>query len=217
MESLTLIYSDTRVKQSRGKDGKEITKISSLEESFSIILKKMFNVDAAKELRYKFVYSKLSDFEAYMRANGVDVDLNGNPAPPEVLPEVVLRNPEQIVRSLVFMAIEHNVDVMRRMTAERQFGELLESARSEKNWKNVRAYLNILREYFTYTNDTQKEQTLSFLYELFMHRDGEIRTQSAELMGEVIAQFNAGYRKRRPEGMKDIAQEKVLSIWKHYL
>ena len=53
-----------------------------------------------------------------MRANGVDVDLNGNPAPPEVLPEVVLRNPEQIVRSLVFMAIEHNVDVMRRMTAE---------------------------------------------------------------------------------------------------
>ena len=217
VESLTLIYSDTRVKQSRGKDGKEITKISSLEESFSIILKKMFNVDAAKELRYKFVYSKLSDFEAYMRANGVDVDLNGNPAPPEVLPEVVLRNPEQIVRSLVFMAIEHNVDVMRRMTAERQFGELLESARSEKNWKNVRAYLNILREYFTYTNDTQKEQTLSFLYELFMHRDGEIRTQSAELMGEVIAQFNAGYRKRRPEGMKDIAQEKVLSIWKHYL
>ena len=217
VESLTLIYSDTRVKQSRGKDGKEITRISSLEESFGIILKKMFNVDAAKELRYRFVYSKLSDFESYMHAHGVDVALDGNPAEPEVLPEVVLRNPDQIVRSLVFMAIEHNLDVMHRMTAERQFGELLESARSEKNWKNVRAYLNILQEYFTYTNDTQKEQTLSFLYELFMNRDGEIRIQAANLMGQVIARFNAGYRKRRPEGMKDIAQEKVLSIWKHYL
>ena len=51
---------------------------------------------------------------------------------------------------------------MHQMGAERQFGNLLEAARSEKDWKSVRAYLNIFREYFTYTNDKQKEQTLGF-------------------------------------------------------
>ncbi len=217
IESLTLIYSDFRVKQSRGPDGIPVTYISSLAEAFDIILNKLDNVDEKKALRYRFVYAKLADFENWMISCGADTKLDGNPPEPEVLPDVVLRTPEEIVRSLVFMAIEHNVDVMHRMSAERQFGELLEAAGSEKDWKNVRAYLNIFREYFTYTSDTQKERLLGFLYELFMYRDGEIRVQSAELLGEVIAQFNAGYKKRRPEGIGDAAQEHVLKIWNHYI
>ena len=194
VESLVLIYSDFRVKSSRGKDGVEITHISSMEDAFSVILNKLDNVDAKKLQRYRFVHAKLADFEDYMRAHGVDVDLNGKPAPPEELPLPGLRNPEQTIRTLVHMTIEHNMDVMHQMTAEQSFGNILEAARSEKNWKNVRAYLNVLQEYFAYTSDTQKEQALSFLYELFMNRDGEIRVQAAELMGQIIAQFNAGYR-----------------------
>ena len=217
VESLCLIYSDFRVKSSRGADGVEITHISSLKDAFEVILHKFFNVDEKKVLRYRFVYSKLTDFETYMRAHGVDVELDGNPPAPEKLPVPGLRTPEQIVQSLVFMAVEHNIDVMHQMTAERSFGNLLEAARSEKNWKNIRAYVNVLAEYFTYTNDTQKEQTLDFLYELFMHKEGEIRVYTALLLGQLFAKFNAGYRKRRPEGMKDIAQEKVLSLWNHYL
>ena len=166
IESLTLIYSDFRVKQSRGPDGIPVTYISSLAEAFDIILNKLDNVDEKKALRYRFVYAKLADFENWMISCGADTKLDGNPPEPEVLPDVVLRTPEEIVRSLVFMAIEHNVDVMHRMSAERQFGELLEAAGSEKDWKNVRAYLNIFREYFTYTSDTQKERLLGFLYEL---------------------------------------------------
>ena len=50
-----------------------------------------------------------------------------------------------------------------------------------------------------------------------MHKEGEIRVYTALLLGQLFARFNAGYRKRRPEGMKDIAQEKVLNLWKHYL
>ena len=123
----------------------------------------------------------------------------------------------QTVQSLIFMGIEHNIRVMHQMGAERQFGNLLEAARSEKDWKSVRAYLNIFREYFTYTNDKQKEQTLGFLYELLMHREGDIRAQAARLLGHVIAQFNAGYRKERPAGMPDIAEERVMEIWKQYL
>ncbi|MBQ7536013.1 MAG: cytidyltransferase-related domain protein [Stomatobaculum sp.] len=217
VESLCLIYSDFRVKSSRGKDGVEITHISSMEDAFSVILNKLDNVDAKKHRRYRFVHAKLSDFEEYMRTHGVDVDLNGDPPTPEKLPLPALRTPEQTVKSLVHMTIEHNMDVMHQMTAEQSFGNILEAARSEKNWKNVRAYLNVLQQYFAYTSDLQKEQTLSFLYELFMNRDGEIRVQAAELLGQVIAQFNAGYRKRRPEGLVDAAQEKMLALWKHYL
>ena len=33
----------------------------------------------------------------------------------------------------------------------------------------------------------------------------------------MIAQFNAGYRKERPVGMPDIAEEKVMELWNTYL
>ena len=217
VESLVLIYSDFRVKQSRGDDGREITYISGLDKAFDVILSKLDNVDEKKLNRYRFVYSKLHDFEDYMRSLGVDVNLDGRPEPPVKLPDISLRSSEETVQSLVFMGIQHNIDVMHRMAAERQFGNLLEAARSEKSWKNVRAYLNIFDEYFTYTNDKQKEQTLSFLYELLMHREGDIRTQAARLLGSVIAQFNAGYRKERPADMPDIAEQRVIELWNTYL
>lgn len=217
VESLVLIYSDFRVKQSRGEDGREITNISDLAEAFEVILSKLDNVDDVKLRRYKFVYSRLRDFEDYMKSLGVDVRLNGHPEEPVKLPDISLRNTAQTVESLIFMGIEHNIDVMHRMAAERQFGNLLEAARSEKSWKNIRAYLNIFEEYFAYTNDKQKIQTLGFLYELLMHREGDIRAQAAKLIGSVIAQFNAGYRKERPADMPDIAKEMVQDIWNDYL
>lgn len=216
-ESLVLIYSDFRVKQSRGEDGREITYVSSLDESYNLILSKLDNVDHKKMDRYRFVYSKLHDFEDYMRSLGVDVDLSGKTLERQKLRDISLRSSEETVQSLITMGIEHNISVMHRMAAERQFGNLLEAARSEKSWKNIRAYLNIFNEYFTYTNDIQKEQTLTFLYELLMHREGDIRTQAARLMGSVIAQFNAGYRKERPTGLPDIAGERVMELWNTYL
>lgn len=53
-----------------------------------------------------------------MRSLGVDVDLNGHPKKPEVLPDISLRNAEQTVQSLIFMGIEHNIRVMHQMGAE---------------------------------------------------------------------------------------------------
>lgn len=217
VESLVLIYSDFRVKQKRGADGRELTYISNLDEAFDVILSKLDNVDEVKKNRYRFVYSRLHDFEEYMKSLGVDVGLDGHPEKPAPMPDIALRDPEETIRSLIFMGIEHNIDVMHQMGAERQFGNLLEAARSEKNWKNVRAYLNIFSEYFTYTNDIQKEQTLAFLYELLMHREGDIRAQAGRLIGKVIAMFNAGYRKERPADMPDIAEAKVMNIWNTYL
>lgn len=76
-----LIYADFRVKQSRDRDGRELTEIYPLDESFQVILSKLDNVDEQKRRRYRFVYAKLRDFEDYMRGLGVDIGLTGRPQP----------------------------------------------------------------------------------------------------------------------------------------
>ena len=62
VESLVLIYADFRVKQMRGEDGRELTKIYTLKDSFDVILSKLDNVDEKKRNRYRVVYSRLYEF-----------------------------------------------------------------------------------------------------------------------------------------------------------
>ncbi len=213
VESLLLIYADFRSKQERGPDGRERTRIYDLDASFDVILSKLDNVDEAKRRRYKFVYARLHDFEDYMRSLGVDVELNGNPPAPLQMPSVVLRSVDDTIQSLVYLGIRHNLDVMQTLAYERTFGNLLEAARSEKDWKNIRAYLDILREYSTYLDAPQKIQLLDFLYELLCNREGDIRRYAADLTGQVVARFNAGYRKERPANTPDVAEQTALSLW----
>ena len=213
VESLLLIYADFRSKQERGPDGREVTRIYGLDDSFQIILSKLDNVDAKKLRRYQFVYARLHDFEDYMRSLGVDVDLTGHPAPVKELPSVVLRSVDDTIQSLVFLGIRHNLDVMHTLADERGFGNILEAARSEKDWKNIRAYLDIFREYSTYLSGAQKSQLLDFLYELLCHREGDIRRYAADLTGQVVARFNAGYRKERPADTPDVNEQTALSLW----
>lgn len=81
------------------------------------------------------------------------------------------------------MAVEHNLNMMRRLSHEGLFSDLLEMARSEKDWTRVRTYLCVLEDYFTYLSANQKIQTVYFLYELLLHPEGDIRRQAAALMG----------------------------------
>ena len=61
-------------------------------------------------------------------------------------------------------------------------------------------------------------QTLAFLYELLMHREGDIRRQAAALMGEIIAGFHAGYAKERPaDSRPDLRTVTDLDQWRLYL
>src|SRR6056297_947174 len=76
LESLVLIYADFRVKNNPSKK-KHKMEIFGLEESFQVILKKLDNVDEAKERRYRRVYEKLKDFEKFMISKGVNVSLDG--------------------------------------------------------------------------------------------------------------------------------------------
>ena len=217
-ESLALIYADFRVKQDRGPDGREITRISTLAEAFDVILSKLDNVTNEKRIRYTFVYAKLRDFERYMESLGVDTTLSGRAAAPVPQPDAALMDPPQAVEALRMLGVEHNLALMGRLTGQRTFASLLEQARGETDWRRLRAYLGVFESYSVYLSRPQKIQTLSFLYELLMHREGDIRRQAAALMGEIIAWFHAGYAKESPaDAPPDGRDTADLDQWRLYL
>ena len=198
VESLLLIYADFRVKQERGADGKEVTHLYTLAEAFDVILSKLDNVDEAKRTRYQFVYAKLQDFENYMVSLGVDVTLQGRVLPPLPQPDVALMDAPQVISAMKSEGVAHNLQLMHRLSDQRSFASIMEEARGETNWMRLRAYLSIFSTYSVYLNTAQKEQMLSFLYDQLMHKEGDIRRQAAELMGDILAHFHAGYTKEVP-------------------
>ena len=218
VESLLLIYADFRVKQSRDPDGREITRISSLAEAFDVILSKLDGVDDAKRCRYMRVYARLRDFEQFMVDRGVDVTLQGHDTPPRLEKQTALMTDDEALHALTMQCVGHNMELMSRLTGQRSFAQLLELARGETNWRRLRAYLGVFESYSLYLHIPQKVQTLAFLYELLMHREGDIRRQAAALLGEIIGGFHAGYAKERPAGSRpDPRGVTDLDQWKLYL
>jgi nicotinic acid mononucleotide adenylyltransferase len=219
VESLLLIYADFRVKSGgRDANGKEIIRYYSLKESFDVILSKLDNVDQAKENRYRRVYAKLKDFEDYMRSIGVQTNLSV-PDPKKVKKtDPAILSVSASVQRLKHMAVAHNIQLMSLLSSEFSFATVLEAARSEKNWKNSRAYINVFAEYFTYMTQKQKIQTLNFLYTYLMHKEGDIRRQAAALMGKIIINFDEEYRKELPQ---DVEKEQFpmtgLKLWQKYM
>lgn len=218
VESLLLIYADFRVKQSRDSDGREVTRISSLAEAFDVILAKLDGVDDAKRRRYMRVYARLRDFEQFMVDRGVDVTLQGRDTPPRPEKQTALMTDDEALHALTMQCVGHNMELMSRLTGQRSFAQLLELARGETNWRRLRAYLGVFESYSLYLHIPQKVQTLAFLYELLMHREGDIRRQAAALLGEIIGGFHAGYAKERPAGSRpDPRAVTDLDQWKLYL
>ena len=218
VESLLLIYADFRVKQTRDDQGREVTKIFSLAEAFDVILSKLDNLDQAKRRRYELVYARLYDFEQFMVSRGVDVTLGGRDTPPLPEKHTALMTDREALTALTLQCVGHNIDLMHRLTGQRSFASLLEQARGETNWRRLRAYLGVFESYSLYLHIPQKVQTLAFLYELLMHREGDIRRQAAALMGEIIAGFHAGYAKERPaDSRSDAGVPTDLDQWKLYL
>ena len=217
-ESLILVYSDFRVKQSRGEDGQEITHLFSLKDAFDVILSKLDNVDEAKRLRYQYVYAKLVDFEEYLAFFGVDTTLETTGGPPTPRKDAALMTTKEVVHALRHTAVDHNIRLMHRLGHEQLFAGILEAARGEKEPARIRAYVSIFEEYFTYWSASQKEQTLEFLYELLLSTDGDIRRQAAVLMGRILAKFLSGYKKELPAGTAPSPQEsRPFELWRDYL
>ncbi len=218
LESLILIYADFRVKNKTVKNSFEMH-IYSLSESFQIILDKLDNVDEKKEKRYIRVYSKLKDFENYMIHKGIDIELKSEEPNPSKLVDYALIDGYEVVENFKFMAIEHNTSLMSKLNNEVVFTGMIEAARSEQNWKNLRAYLDLLEEYSIYLSQKEKLFTLNFLYELLVYREGDIRRQAAGLMGSIIVSYDLEYSKELPEDVKINLNEEIngLSLWDKYL
>ena len=201
IESLILIYSDFRVKN-KYTDRKKEMHIFSLEDSFQIILDKLDNVDDSKEKRYKKVYSKLKDFENYIMNLGVTVNIDSQGPTKISKKHFSLMKNHEVIENLKYRAIEHNINLMDKLRSEASLSSIIEIARSENDWKKLRGYLNIFEEYSTYLTQKQKLITLNFLYELLIHKEEDIRKQSAELIGTLIAMYDEEYRKEIPKDEK---------------
>lgn len=202
VEALLLIYADFRVKQLHDAQGREITRISTLAQAFQVILDKLDDVDGEKQKRYTRVYARLEDFEQFMVSCGVDVTMSGGDTPPLPEKHTALMTDDEAIRALTLRCVGHNMELMHRLTDQRSFARLLEEARGETDWRRLRAYLAVMESYSLYLHIPQKVQTLTFLYELLMHREGDIRRQAAALLGEIIAGFHAGYAKERPADIR---------------
>ena len=218
VEALLLIYADFRVKQLHDAQGREITRISTLAQAFQVILDKLDDVDGEKQKRYTRVYARLEDFEQFMVSCGVDVTMSGGDTPPLPEKHTALMTDDEALRALTLRCVGHNMELMHHLTDQRSFARLLEEARGETDWRRLRAYLAVMESYSLYLHIPQKVQTLTFLYELLMHREGDIRRQAAALLGEIIAGFHAGYAKERPADIRpDPKAITDVDQWRLYL
>ena len=218
VEALLLIYADFRVKQLHDAQGREITRISTLAQAFQVILDKLDDVDGEKQKRYTRVYARLEDFEQFMVSCGVDVTMSSGDTPPLPEKHTALMTDDEALRALTLRCVGHNMELMHRLTDQRSFARLLEEARGETDWRRLRAYLAVMESYSLYLHIPQKVQTLTFLYELLMHREGDIRRQAAALLGEIIAGFHAGYAKERPADIRpDPRAITDVDQWRLYL
>ena len=104
--------------------------VYSLAESFDVILNKLDHVDAAKEHRYRKVYNKLRDFEAYMQSLGALTDLPRLPRklPPKPLPsqpkDYPLLSGDAVVREFKNLSIAHNIRLMNKFSPGRRISRI---------------------------------------------------------------------------------------------
>ena len=223
LESLILIYADFRVRGTR-ENGKEVVRIYSLADSYDMIFSKLADMTEAKQRRYRTVYCKLRDFEEFLHTRGIDPDAPAlQPAPP--WKDAALRSLPETVDALRDLTFTNNVTLMHTITVDASFEQLLESARSEKSLNRIRTYLHLFTEYHTYMTGANKRRVLSFLYELLMHQQGDVRRRAAKLMGRILANSGPRYRKELPANAPHEAMAPTLlafltesvDLWESYL
>ena len=225
VESLLLIYSDFRVKSEWPEiNGVRTEKICfyTLDDSYAVILGKLDNVDEAKKHRYEKVFSKLKDFENFMKSLDVITDVpadfsNYNDRVPQVEEvDATLLEGKDNVEQFKFRAIDHNLRILADFRFESGYASMLESARSV-DWTKTRTYLNIFAEYSIYMPEKQKLRTLEYLYDLLSVHEADIRIRAAEVLGKLVGTFREEYKKEVPEdiSMSDVSLTNVMMFDKY--
>ncbi len=224
IESLLLIYADFRVRGTR-EDGREAVRIYSLADAYGMIQSKLCDVTAAKAMRYRLVYSKLRDFEVFLRSKGVSASLASEALLPPESRDVALLSDAQAVEALRELTFDNNIKLMHTISTDASFDLLLEQARGEKNTQHVRTYLRLFEEYNTYMTRSNKQKLLTFLYELLISPEGDVRREAGRIMGQLLANSGPKYRKELPSAapktamaptMLDLLDESV-ALWEQYI
>ena len=224
LESLLLIYADFRVRGNR-ENGREVVRIYTLSESYDIILSKLADVTPEKQRRYRTVYTKLADFERMLTGHGVQTEPLCAEMTPRTPRPAALLDEGELMGALSDQMFENNIRLMYAITKDVTFGQLLEQARGEKNLHRIRTYLRLFEEYSTYMTGQNKRRTLSLLYELLMHYQGDVRRQSARIMGQILANSGPKYRKELPSSAPQTAiapatasfLSESVELWERYI
>lgn len=132
-------------------------------------------------------------------------------------PNYALLHGNNIIQGLKFNAINHNINLMHLLRDNHSLDLVLERARSEKDWKNLREYLRAIEEYSTYLTQEQKKQTLEFLFRQLTHSEDDIRRKCASIMGMLIAYYDEDYRKEIPSDSVILNESKSVNLLKYYI
>lgn len=224
IESLLLIYADFRVRGTR-ENGQEIVRIYPLSDAYEMIMSKLSDVTPAKQKRYRLVYSKLRDFERFLHDRGVGTELSCTAPEQRTSPDVALLSNEEALDALRDLTFDNNIRLMHTISTDASFDLLLEQARGEKNTYRIRTYLRLFDEYNTYMSRTSKQKLLSFLYELLMYPEGDVRRIAGNIMGKVLANSGPRYRKELPAAAPKEAMaptmlallDESVSLWDSYI
>ncbi|MDO4571758.1 MAG: hypothetical protein Q4C13_00190, partial [Clostridia bacterium] len=203
-------YADFLVRGERLPDGGERIRIHTLEEACRAVAGKLSDMQSAKRLRYSRVTHKLGDFEAYLRAAGVNPDPDGGALPAGEAGDPALAGCGEAVERLTRSAIAHSLSFMHDVNAGEAFARMIEDARGERSGERLMSYLALLDEYCAYMPHRQRLRTLDFLYELLMHPAGNIRREAGLLMGKMLAGSGRSYRKELPKGVPETAVAPAL-------
>ncbi len=220
IETQVLIYCDFRVKEITDGQGRRRMAVISLKEAFDTILDKLESVDQEKYLRYRAVYGRLRDMEAYALTLGVVLDPPGFPRSGRArpyLPEgldivalmagrqrpdaAVLATGAQVAGTARLLATAHSIGVMARLRDLPSLRRLLEEIRSFRGWRELRTYLGILGDYAPALSEDQRALVLEFFRELLAHADDDIRYQAACRMADLLALGEVEWRKDLPDGV----------------
>ena len=211
VESLLLIYADFRVRGTR-EGGRETVRIYSLAEAYAMILSKLADVTPEKERRYRTVYTKLRDFEAYLHSRGAATE--PGPAPQRETRDPALLTQQEALDALRALTFDHAIRLMHTVSTDASFDQLLEQARGEKNTLRIRTYLELFQEYHTYMSGGNKRKLLAFLYELLLYPEGDVRRLAGQLMGSVLANSGPKYRKELPSAAPQ-ARPRCSPCWRN--
>lgn len=215
VESLILIYSDFRVKAHDDPNWPYPMKFYDIQSSFDVILQKLDNVDAAKELRYRKVYTKLADFERFLTDHGIATAFDKPADKMFTKPtDCVFMDVRAIVMHFKQLSIAHSLQLMYQLRTEESLLALIDDIKNESDAKIVRRAMQLLDQFAKYLTPGQKLIMLDFLYGLLILHEEDLRRQAAEIMGRIIASFDDPYSKYLPphveQGVYKLSKSSVL-------